>query len=274
MAVNALGRALLPLLLCACGTPQTDPRADEGPAPSPGPAPSLREISNHPLSGGYAALGLSGANKPNGLEYRLRRSVPASAPRFVPRRLGPLDLWIAEPASGGAWMGFYRSQLGLLPGDTNADFRAVLFGPGGERRWDLDLNRFLSRPNHLEIQDLRLHDGKLYFNEACQSYSREAGGECSSLVRVDPVAGRVDWRTRPLVSNDVFILRDPYVVVGYGFTSEPDSLFLVEQGTGALVASRALDSAHAYLELVDGRLVVVTRGRVYEMDFGAPAPAG
>jgi hypothetical protein len=101
----------------------------------------------------------------------------------------------------------------------------------------------MSRSDHLEVQDIRLSGGVLYFNEACQSYSNEAGGDCSSLVAVDPVARRVLWRTPPLISNNRFMVRGCYIVAGYGFTSEPDALHLIDRGTGAIVQRLAVGSA-------------------------------
>lgn len=220
------------------------------------------------LADDFEALGLTGTNKPNGIQYRLRQSVPASTPDYVPRSRDGLELWISEAVEGG-WLAFYRERLGSYPGSLNSRYHAAFYGADGAAAWQLDLDRFLSAPTHLEIQDIRLADGDLYFNEACQSYSREAGGRCSALVRVNPAAETLVWRTRHLVSNDIFIVHGDHVVTGYGFTAEPDSLFLVDRSTGRIAASHALDSAHAYLEVSpDGRLVVVTRGRVYR--FGHP----
>lgn len=236
------------------------------PAPRPeAPAPDARLVRRRaePLNGrGYAALGLSGANKPNGLEYRVRQEVPADRPAYVRAELEGLQLFIADRTPDG-WLAFYRGPLGGAANGGNVAYRAILFRADGSRAWDTNLNRFLSRTDRLEVQDVRYADGKLYLNEACQSYAREVGGACSSLLRVDPAAGRVDWRTPPLTSNNVILLHGPYVVAGYGFTAEADSLFLVDRATGRIVDRQPLDSAHSYLEIVDGDLVVVTSNQVY-----------
>jgi len=108
----------------------------------------------------------------------------------------------------------------------------------------------MSRSDNLEVQDIRLADGVLYYNEACQSYSREAQGQCSSLVAVDPRARRVLWRTAPLTSNGRFRLRGCYIVAGYGFTAEPDSVYLVERGSGAVVQKLFVSSSPEQLTLV------------------------
>jgi hypothetical protein len=211
---------------------------------------------------GYAQLGLSGANKPNGLEYRMRESIPARRPAYLWTELDGLRLFIADSTADG-WMAFYRGPLAGGPNGANVDYRAVLWRADGSRAWDIGLNRFLSRPDHLEIQDIRYAAGRLYFNEACQSYSREAQGRCSSLLRVDPVQGTVDWRTPPLTSSNVILVQGPYVVAGYGFTAEPDSVFLIDRALGRILDRQPVDSAPVYLEMVGGDLAVVTTNRLH-----------
>jgi hypothetical protein len=247
----------------APGQPPAPPAAHPlGPEPAAPDARLVRRRSE-PLNGrGYAALGLTGANKPNGMEYRLRQSVPADRPAYVPAEMEGLQLFIADRTPDG-WLAFYRGPLGGAPNGGNVAYRAILFRADGGRAWDTNLNRFLPRTNHLEVQDIRYVDGKLYLNEGCQSYAREAGGACSSLLRVDPAAGTVDWRTPPLTSNDVLIVVGPYVVAGYGFTAEADSLFLIDRATGRILDRQPLDIAHNYLEMVGDDLVVVTENQVY-----------
>lgn len=230
---------------------------------SPAPPAVLRALGSEPVGErSLAALGLTGREKPNGLEYRMRQSVPAALPSYVPRSLDGMELYIADPAEGG-WVAFYRDPLSAGRLGPNARFRAVLFGADGARRWDVDLNPLLSRADQLEVQDVRYADGRLFFNEACQSYSRDAGGRCSSLVSVDPVRRAVEWRTPPLTSNNVLLVRGPYIVAGYGFTAESDRLVLVDRATGRVLDQKPLDSGHTYLEFAGDTLVVITVNRVH-----------
>lgn len=247
--------------------PQTTPPPSTPVTPlaqlSPAPPAVLRTLGSEPIGErGLAALGLSGREKPHGLEFRLRQSVPAELPAYVPRSLDGMELYIADPAEGG-WVAFYRDPLSVGKLGPNARFRAVRFGADGARRWDVELNPLLSRTDQLEIQDIRYADGRLYFNEACQSYSRDAGGRCSSLVSVDPVRRAVEWRTPPLTSNNVLLVRGPYIVAGYGFTAEADRLVLVDRATGRVLDQKPLDSGHTYLEFAGDTLVVVTVNRVH-----------
>jgi hypothetical protein len=159
------------------------------------------------------------------------------APVAIPRQVGGLELFVLDEADGG-YLAFYREPYNLgscqLGGTTNCAYVARFYSRSGQLGWTVKLAKVMSRPDHLEIQDIRLAGGVLYFNEACQSYANEAGGRCSSLVAIDPVARRVLWRTAPLVSNGRFLVRGCYLVAGYGFTSEPDALHLVDRATGAV----------------------------------------
>jgi hypothetical protein len=289
-AIRRLGRAAALIAVAACApaapSPSVDPPNDAPPAParptasaptpapapaveSPAPArqarrPALRLIRRETKRGaGFEQLGLAHATR-NQPGLRLRVGTPEVMPLYVPARLDGLDLILSDTTTDG-WFGLYRTPLGEWAGThANGRFRAILFEPGGARRWDVDLSRLLSRPDRLEIQDIRYADGKLYFNEACQSYSAEASGRCSSLVRIDPATAKVEWRTGPLVSNNVIHVHGPWVIAGYGFTREPDFLHFVDRQTGAVVLRQPLDSAHSYLEVRDGRLYVITHNSVYE----------
>jgi hypothetical protein len=174
-------------------------------------------------------------------------------PVFVPRMAGTLELFLLDTADSG-YLAFYREPYNLqscqLSGSGNCAYEARHYDTRGQLKWRLSLNALLSRADHLEIQDLRLAGGVLYFNEACQSYAQEAGGQCSSLVAVDPVARKVLWRTPPLVSNGRFVVRGCYLVAGYGFTAEADHVSLVSRTGGQVLQQIPLASAPEKMTLV------------------------
>lgn len=264
---------VLPLLSCG-GRTAPGPAGSAPDDPSP-PAPvdpysELVALGSEPRGGdGYRAWGLTGRNKQNGPVQRYRRWVAPETPAGVPRTLDDHELWLAEPAAGG-WLTLYGRE-GIDYREV-ASYRARFYqeSPDAdaadgdmEVRWELDLNRYLRRGTLVEIQDLRYDGDDLYFNEACLTYAREADGQCSSLVRVDPATGTVVWRARDLVSNDIFLLLGRGLVTGYGFTEEPDSVFLLDPASGAVLDAHPLDTAHSYLELRGDTLHVVTRQRIH-----------
>jgi len=188
--------------------------------------------------------------------------VGRDVPPFVLLQGGTRELFLLDQAPDG-FVGLYRDSYGAsscsLSGAVNCSFGAALFECSGKTRWLFLLDPFLSRKDHLEVQDLRYADGVLYFNEACQSYSREAQGQCSSLVAVEPLTKTLLWRTRPLVSNATFLVAGRYLITGYGFTAEPDALFIVRRSDGKVISTTRIPSAHSDLALApDGVLTVST----------------
>lgn len=202
-----------------------------------------------------------------------------TVPDYVPMALGTLELWLLDQADGGH-LALYREPYDLtsctLGGNGNCTYQVRWWDAGGTLRWALPLNGLLSRPDHLEVQDIRLVGGVLYFNEACQSYSSGAQGQCSSLVAVDPKKGRVLWRTPPLVSNSRFRVRACYIIAGYGFTSERDSVFLVDRATGTVKQALPVSSSPEQMELKRDRVdVMLYTGRLLRFRLeGMDTPDG
>jgi hypothetical protein len=181
-----------------------------------------------------------------------RTWVGRDVPPFVLVQGGTRELALLDQAPDG-FVGLYRDPYGSsscrLGDPGNCSFGVALFDCSGKTRWLFLLDPFFSRKDHLEVQDVRYADGVLYFNEACQSYSREAQGGCSSLVAVEPLTKTLLWRTRPLVSNATFVVADRYLITGYGFTAEQDALFIIRRSDGKVMGSTPIPIAHHTLEL-------------------------
>lgn len=183
-----------------------------------------------------------------------RTWVGPEVPPFVFLVAGTRELFLLDQAPDG-FVGLYRDPYNAGScalgggGSKNCSVGVAFFECSGKQRWLVLLDSILSRPDHLEVQDMRYADGVLYFNEACESYSREAGGKCSSLVAVEPLTKTVVWRTPPLVSNNVFLVHDRYLISGYGFTDEPDALFVVRRSDGKIMQKIHIPSAHQGLAI-------------------------
>ena len=224
-----------------------------------GPLTMLNRTAIEPTTE-LGALGLGNLNKPNGRIYRLRRSIPPNLPAFVPATLNDQQLIIADPTPDG-WLCLYK---GPFPADdANCSYTALLVTNDNQVSWMLNLGSALSRTTDLEIQDIRYGGGLLFFNEACQSYSIQADGNCSALVCMDPLANQVLWRTPHLTANNIFIIHNGVIICGYGFTGEDDALYLVDAATGAVLSKTELDSAHDYLEIQGDKLYVTTYNNLY-----------
>ena len=108
------------------------------------------------------------------------------------------------------------------------------------------------------VDDMRYEDGILYFNAACPSYAKEQKGACSTLYAYDTKQDLLRWESDYLTSRNMFILTENLVIAGYGFTKEPDYLYILRKIDGKVLAKVKLDSAHDYLEMQGNRLHVIT----------------
>ena len=185
-------------------------------------------------------------------------------PEQVPLTEGTTELFLLDHIDEG-FFGFYRDPYGAssctLGSSANCQFHAKGFGLCGKPTWTADLSRHLPRKTHLEIQDIRSAFGILYYNEACQSYSKEAKGKCSYLVAFDPKSETVLWRTRPLISNSHILVEKDFIVTGYGFTRERDFLFVVRRADGKILDKLRLKSAPNEIERIDGDHLRVITGK-------------
>lgn len=168
-----------------------------------------------------------------------RRWVGPVVPPFVELTFGAQELFLLDEIPEGHFA-LYREpygaeRCGLTEMWANCGFTLRLYGRDGAVRTTLPLNPLLTRDTHLEVQDVQYSGGLVYFNEACQTYARDAKGQCSSLVALDLANGKIVWRTKPLVSNSRFMLAGDLILTGYGFTAEPDFLYLVDRTTGRVL---------------------------------------
>lgn len=161
-------------------------------------------------------------------------------PAYVPLEVGTSELDLLDPRPGGGWIATFRERFDVCSGSTNCATIVKLFDSSGQETESIALKPLLSRATDLEVQDVRLADDVLYFNEACQSFSRDAGGRCSSLVAYDIATKKVLWRTRSLLSNNELRVIGPYVVAAYGFSGEPASITVLRRKDGAIMDRHAL----------------------------------
>jgi len=214
------------------------------------PKKLLRVSKKRTSDNEYKTYGLTGENKPNGIIYRFRKSKPADIPDFLSKK----NYDIVDIIDNG-WLALDRKRSAVSRYDKK-----------GAKEWSLGLQGFIKN-KRLEVQDIRYEDGVLYFNAVCIGYSSEENGECASLYAVNPITEKVLWNTPYLVSNNIFILEGEMIIAGYGFTAEPDYIFLIDKKSGEIVYKRKVDSAHNYFEVHGKQLHLITYKSVYIFDI-------
>ena len=104
----------------------------------------------------------------------------------------------------------------------------------------------------------------LYVAHAHRTYARSSRGMNACVTAIDTRRGRVLWRSAPLVANaSSFEVWGDYLVTGYGFTQEPDFVYLLDKRTGEVRHRVAVRSGPEYIIRKGDRLHV----RAYDADL-------
>ncbi|MBI3200343.1 MAG: hypothetical protein HYZ29_02300 [Myxococcales bacterium] len=283
-----------PVTIVEPTTPAEIPPPPPGPAPLLAVAPACGFPTGLPATrsaGGltvpavpgkrrYEFTGRLRSHTDGALSARSQRVwVGTPVPTFVPLASGTQELMLLDPTPNGYFAVYrdpYDASSCKLSGSKNCDNEVAAFDCSGKTLFRVPLKTFFSRKDHLELQDARFAGDVVYFNEACQSYSSGAGGKCSSLVALDPYARKVLWRSPALTSNNRFKVYDKYIVTGYGFTAEPDFLFVIRRSDGKVMQKVGVPSAHE--DLIEGPGSIVAqmetgRGLLFTLEgFDGPSP--
>jgi hypothetical protein len=106
----------------------------------------------------------------------------------------------------------------------------------------------------------------LYVAHAHSTYASSSRGRTAYLTAIDVERGRLLWRNGPLLANaNTFDVVGNYLIAGYGFTAEPDALYLLDRRDGRVVQRLPLPGGPEYI-LRRGRQVFV---RTYDRDVVA-----
>ena len=223
-------------------------------------AQKLKLVKKYPNVGGSWAsrFELTGENKPEGIEYRLREEV--RVPNLIrTETTSEMQLIISEKNNFGSF-GLFRSPMS----ETYYSFVLAIYNKEDKLVKEVDLCK-LTDEWGLEVQDIRYEKGKFYFNMACPTYSDQYHGKCSRLYCLDAKTCTIDWKTDYLTSNDIIVVGDNFIVCSYGFTSERDFVFLLDKKTGIVTCRMSLDKKAQYVEIKGNRLYVVDYAEnVYE----------
>jgi hypothetical protein len=161
-----------------------------------------------------------------------------------------------------------RDRLLLVYGRDSASGRYLVGHAAGTPRYAFDFLNYAYAPRGPERQYQELlwaveSGGVLYVAHSHATYARASGGLTGYITAIELRTRKVRWRSRPLVANaETFEVVGNVIVAGYGFTEEPDSLYLLNRRTGAVAQRLPLPSAPEYI-IRRGRTVYV---RTYDHD--------
>ena len=134
----------------------------------------------------------------------------------------------------------------------------------------------LSPMNHgnMPLTWAQARDGVVYFQAHHMGYARNTGGKNGYIAAIDMKNGELRWRSEPLVGNARnFLLREGYIISGYGFTAEKDALFLLNRSDGRIVKTLPLSTKPSAILEKNGKLLVRGYNRDFEFSLSGPASA-
>jgi hypothetical protein len=139
----------------------------------------------------------------------------------------------------------------------------------GERTIEgiLDLDALRHPPNpdpkwaqfaEQDVTHAVLDGERLYVCNGGGSYASEVHGKKGYVTLLDRASGKVIWRSPALVCFREIALLGDYLVTAYGFTKEPNALYLLRTSDGTIAASAPLDSTPEQVEVDNGQILVRT----------------
>ncbi len=106
-------------------------------------------------------------------------------------------------------------------------------------------------------------NGILYVSMGHNTYASSASGN-AYMMAIDIETGEILWKSKPLVANaNNFEIIGDFIVCGYGFTDEPDYLYILDKATGAIDEKIKLKTGPDYIIRKNDILYV----RTYDMDY-------
>ncbi len=146
--------------------------------------------------------------------------------------------------------------------------------------WDLASSRALYAYDFAHYRtDLRwaVQKGRtLYVSHTNQHYAKVNRGKNAYLSAIDLDRRRLLWRSPALVANSAnFLVEDGLILTGYGFTREPDFIYLFDSGTGAVRGRHKVQSMPEIFGIQGGKLHVrcYDTDYVFELPTAVPPPA-
>jgi hypothetical protein len=182
-------------------------------------------------------------------------------PPALPEMFGP-DTFVAGTYESPMAVGIYGSV------SLSAGTAVVTFTPteGGNDRavQCFDFAKWVHSGKALWIYAAQLDEKALYVAASYPGYAHEVGGKTGYLAALDSSSGKLLWQAGPRIANtyNVAVGKD-FLICGYGFTREPDFLFVLDKKTGRTLQKIAVKSGPEHIQIVEDRVFV----RCYDTDY-------
>lgn len=113
------------------------------------------------------------------------------------------------------------------------------------------------------VTDVYIEGNIMYVAHGSRSYSDGAGYQTGYLSAFDMENNEILWTTQPMTCNSKFAVVNNSIICGYGFTSEPDNLFILDKYSGQRVQKIPVKKMVERVELKGNKAYV----RTYSFDY-------
>ena len=165
-------------------------------------------------------------------------------------------------------------HIALYANDYSGGRKLIVTSPTGEVLGAFDFTDWgrgpKDKPSDAQFTEqgivwAQMQSGVLYVSTGHRTYAASSGGLNAFLSAIDMQTGELLWQSDPLVANARnFLLRDGWIVTGYGFTAEPDFMYILDMKTGRKVSTTKVKSGPDYILEREGKIFVRTYNTNYE----------
>ena len=187
--------------------------------------------------------------------------LPPGARGDIPSSFGVDDLRAVIPSGDRLILIYGGRYVAIVNGSTTEyvlDFEAYRHPPKANPQWA-----------EFAVEDVtfaHVEGTVLYVSNGGGSYAREVFGKKAFMSAIDLTTGKLIWRSDPLVAGSTFGIVGDFIATGYGFTDEPDNLFLLRRDTGKVAAKAHLDSAPESVVVSGTRVHVESYSNAYDFE--------
>ncbi len=165
--------------------------------------------------------------------------------------------------------------LSLIYADDQDEGRYLFLWSMKSRRYEygFDFGSYLYAPGETEIDKqvitqaidwVIVRESVLYLSHSHKTYASSSRGMNAYITAIDLNSRKLLWRSDPLVSNAAnFEVVGNTIISGYGFSAEPDYLYLLDTSNGRQIEKIALRTGPQYILRKDDQLFV----RTYNTDY-------
>ncbi|AFZ34058.1 hypothetical protein Sta7437_0449 [Stanieria cyanosphaera PCC 7437] len=169
----------------------------------------------------------------------------------------------------------YRDRDFLIYGNDYGDGRYLFSYDSDSHQFTAgyDFSNYSLSPDYVEsdldfvnqsLTWVNQEDNILYVSHRHNTYAQSSLGMNGYLTAINTDNNQIIWRSQPLVCNaGNFEIINEVIICGYGFTAEPDFLYLIDKNNGKVLQQINLKTAPDYIIRKGNKLYV----RTYDTDY-------